>query len=127
MWARTCGPTCKKCLLSEKRTPLIRYSNARAPLTRPPPCLFMLFVSSFYLCIFYFFSFCLFVLFIPQQCFGVFAQYSFRCVPGEPHCLGKEKVIINVYFTKANPLRCWGCHLRCFLILFLGCDIFQGW
>ena len=39
MRARTCGPTCTKCLLSEKKTPLIRYSNSSAPLTRTPPCL----------------------------------------------------------------------------------------
>ena len=40
MRARTCGPTCTKCLLSEKKPPLIRYSNSSAPLTRTPPCLF---------------------------------------------------------------------------------------
>ena len=61
-------------------------------------CFFLLFVFSSFFCLF---------LFIPQQqnaMGSVFAQYRFRCVLVEPQCLGKEKVVINVYFTKANPL-----------------------
>ena len=48
MRARTCGPTCTKCLLSEKKTPLIRYSNSSAPLTRTPPSLSHYLQGSFY-------------------------------------------------------------------------------
>jgi len=41
MSARTCGPTCKKCLLSEKKGARRRSLNFwSAPLTRPPPVVY---------------------------------------------------------------------------------------